>query len=149
LYSNKQTTTHTHTHRMSSACTTSAIRNAQYYTTTIIDPCGIMFNLICVICLSQILWHKSESNQAKTSNLFKYLLVKAVCDFVALSIEVFTAFELRDPTFYRFLSFNIFYVYFYHDIEQVLLMLSALMEVVATLGILFNSRFSIKFLSLF
>jgi hypothetical protein len=82
-----------------------------------------------------MVWHKSESNQAKTSNLFKYLLIKAACDFVQLFLNTFFMLPLGNYAYYGWLlSYNIYYIYFHKDIEQVLLMLSALMEVVATLG---------------
>jgi uncharacterized membrane protein YoaK (UPF0700 family) len=125
---------------MSANCDYFFINTIQYYATSVVDPCGIIFNFVCIVCFGQILWHKSESNQTRTSNLFKYLLIKAACDFVALSIEAFSALLMGNFAFYNgSLSSNIYYIYFNRDIVQILYMVSALMEVVATLGMSFKS----------
>jgi hypothetical protein len=68
--------------------------------------------------------------------LFKYLFIKAACDFCSLTIDTFSELSSGHYEYYAGkLSYAIYLVYFYKDIEQILFMLSALMEVVATLGI--------------
>jgi hypothetical protein len=127
---------------MSSICSsqdTSRLHAIQYYVTLVVDPCGVIFNFVCIVCFAQILWHKSESNQVKSSNLFKYLIIKAICDFSALILDTFSVLDLGNFAYFAsLLSYSIYYVYFFNDIQQILLMLSALMEVIAHLGILIS-----------
>jgi hypothetical protein len=123
---------------MSSACSSLIINPVQYYSTIVVDSCGMVFNLCCIVCFGQILRHKSDSKQANTRNLFNYLIIKAVCDFASLTLDTFSVLDLNNYAYYgSLLSYSIYYIYFYKDIEQILLMLSGLMEVLATLGIFF------------
>jgi hypothetical protein len=56
--------------------------------TGIIDGFGIALNGFCVLCISQILYHKRESN-ARGSNMFMYFLVKSVLDTGYFLINIF------------------------------------------------------------
>jgi hypothetical protein len=77
--------------------------------------------------------------------MFKYLLIKAACDFVAMSIEPFSNLKVGNfELYYGSLSDAIFEIYFNQDILQIVLMLSALMEVMATLGISFKLNLHLK-----
>jgi hypothetical protein len=97
------------------------------YRTKTVNPIGIVLNLMCVVCFAQILWKKNES----ASNMFKYLLVKAVCNFLYFSDDIFYLFYNKLwPT----LSYEIWLVYIYNSIQPIVLLISAIMEVMATLG---------------
>jgi uncharacterized membrane protein len=118
------------------SCDYKLFNNLTYYTTGIVDSSGIVLNLLCVVCIGQIVWHKSESNANKSSNLFKYLLIKAICDLVYFCFDIFALLSfVRVPIYNNMLSYTIYRLYFSKFLNQVLLMLSALMEMMATLGI--------------
>jgi hypothetical protein len=97
--------------------------------TPIMDTSGIVLNFACVICIGQILWHKSESSVSTTSNMFKYLFVKSACDFV---------FFFNDIFLYRFYcnGCNLFgtragvdwFIYLYIGMGPVLIQMSGLLE---------------------
>lgn len=55
------------------------------------DILGIVLNGFCVVCLSQIVYKKSErvGDQARQSNMFNYMLVQAACNFAYFLVDVF------------------------------------------------------------
>jgi hypothetical protein len=108
----------------------------QYYSTTVVDPCGIVLNLMCVVFLGQIVSYRSNNNQANsrhsTGHMFKYLLIKASCELFYFTNDIFYLFYASQ---WRTLPFNIWLIYIRNDCEPIAFMLSSLMEVLATLGI--------------
>jgi hypothetical protein len=102
-----------------------------YYTKVVVDPCGIALNLLCVLCFAQITWAKTDASSG-TGNMFKYLLVKAVCDLVYFTDDIFYLFNYT--TAQGTWSFNAWFIVMYNSVDQILLLLSSLMETIATLG---------------
>jgi hypothetical protein len=109
-----------------------------------VSSAGIGLNFLASVCIGQILWTKnSDSNSAAAqntvSNMFHYLFVKALCDLgiFANNLADVIAF-LCGTTCAGYtagtLSFNVWLVYIYKDFVQMLLLLSSLLAVVATLG---------------
>jgi hypothetical protein len=96
------------------------------YRTKTLNPIGIALNLMCVVCFAQIL----KQNES-TNNMFKYLLVKAVCNFLYFSDDIF---YLLYSKLWPTLSYEIWLVYIYNSIQPIVLLISAIMEVIATLG---------------
>jgi hypothetical protein len=97
---------------------------------------GIVFNFVCVICISQILWHKSESGMTKTSNMFKYLLVKCLSDFVYFfnSVFLYLFYCGNACNFYSTKAGSYWLVYGYIYLCPILYMVSCLSETAAILG---------------
>jgi hypothetical protein len=116
------------------SCTADEFYRLTYYATVIVNPCGITLSLICVVCISQILLHKSESHMTKTSNVFRYLLVKAMCDLIFFCIDMFHVMVINSDLLSS-LIYNFWIAYFYYPVEPTLLMMSALMELMAAIGI--------------
>jgi hypothetical protein len=109
--------------------------------TIIPDAPGILLNGLCVICFAQILWYKHESTVNNEANMFKFLFVKAVCDFLMFTNDIFILmyiFCTFNNTFchlHATPAFSYWAIYFYYAMEAILIIISSLMEVAATLGI--------------
>jgi hypothetical protein len=109
----------------------------------IVDPMGIVLNGMCVLCIAQILRQKSEDSKitavTTTSNMFKFLLVKAVCDMVFFANDVFYTLNFCGSACHLYATpiFTYWLDFFWTWLEQILWMLSPLMEIAATLGIKF------------
>jgi hypothetical protein len=108
--------------------------------TAALDPPGLVLNLMCIIGFAQILWHNSESSTSNISiksNMFKYLLVKAACDFFIFVSHTVYLLYLCDESCHLYANpaFTNWSIYLNLYMVQILFLLSSLMEVAATLGL--------------
>jgi hypothetical protein len=107
----------------------------------ITDPIGIALNGMSVVCFVQILWNNKDDSAVVNSqtrmNMFKYLLIKSVCDFSIFGIDIVyvqgyfcnKACHLQaNPVL------PIWNAYFIYSLQFLLFMLSSMMEAAATLG---------------
>jgi hypothetical protein len=108
-----------------------------YWQTGLIDPPGMILNGLCVICFAQILWNRSDesSTASNKTNMFKFLFVKAVCDFTLQTVDIFALLNLCGTQCHLYATpfYPIWQAYFYWGIEFTLTTMSPLMEVAATL----------------
>ena len=56
--------------------------------TAIVNGLGILLNGFSVLCIAQILYHKSETN-ARGGNMFLYFMVKSICDLLYMIGDMF------------------------------------------------------------
>jgi hypothetical protein len=109
--------------------------------TTIPNVPGVLLNSLCVLCFAQILWFKRECTVNNKASMFKFLFVKAVCDLLFYTNDllylmfIYCKFSYNTSCRLRaMVSFLYWFIYLYGYLESIVLMVSALMEVAATLG---------------
>jgi hypothetical protein len=108
--------------------------------TQVIYSLGIVLNSLCIPAWSRIVWldgkripHSGQNiGNTPAGNTFKYLLVKAVCDLVYFVNLIYSS-TFNSSTVYTY-WFMFYYLYFYQFGLLYVSFLSALMELLATLG---------------
>jgi hypothetical protein len=107
----------------------------------LIDPPGIIFNAVCVVCFAQILLNMDSQSSDKKSNMYKFLLVKAVCDLILHSGDIIDMLNFYCGTNCNMHTVAWFWHYwniFSWDCEFVLMCMSPLMDIAATFGMKFH-----------
>jgi hypothetical protein len=98
---------------------------------------GIAPNFLCVLCICQILWFKSDSSAtAKENNMFKYLFMKSVCDFIFFLDHIYLYHLLCDgcSPVIGTKADMVYVAYLYKDMDLILSWISAFFEIAALLG---------------
>lgn len=101
-------------------------------------PCLIM-NAFTILCLSRIILEQAKSND-RSSNMFKYLLVKAMADFSLFASDVFNIRMATSKQMQTSLAGVIWNMYFYFYFQTSIYYVSSLMEIAAA----FDCWISIK-----
>jgi hypothetical protein len=113
--------------------------------TGVIDAPGICLNLFTLICLFQLLrgndnfTHHDTRSTKTTRNLFRYLLVKALCDALFFLNDIIYLVYSCGPACAMWGSragVN-WLLYVYIDLNNLLLMISSMMTLAATLGMIY------------
>jgi hypothetical protein len=60
----------------------------RYYILGFIDISSFILSFVCVACIGLILFKRN--NGINSGNIFKFFMVKAICDFGYFSIDVFS-----------------------------------------------------------
>jgi hypothetical protein len=113
----------------STQCFITLNRNFEYYAKNALNISGIVTNFICII-----VFYKIIKNEIKVSNMYNYLLVKSMNDFLLFAINSFQwAYYCTNNCGLRnFYWLQIWYVYFYYFGDDLLLLSSGFLEVIAT-----------------
>jgi hypothetical protein len=114
---------------------------------SIIPPIGSISNLICVIVFIKIIRQESTTTRSTDkSNMFKYLLLKSICDFVIFLSRIPSKFYYNaDGTKNTSLILNIWYVYINYYFIYPLQVSSTYYEIVAAIDLLLlvNRKFQL------
>jgi hypothetical protein len=105
---------------------------------SIIPPIGFISNLICVIVFIKIIRQESTTTRSTDkSNMFKYLLLKSICDFVIFLSRIPVNFYFNaDGTKNTSLIINIWYVYINFYLIYPLQVSSTYYEIAAAIDLL-------------
>jgi hypothetical protein len=99
-----------------------------------IPSVGAIANFICIINFLMII---KESNTS-IGNMFKYLLVKSICDFFIMILDILLIFCLdeNNELYLNYLT-QLWFLYFYSYVYYILTAISCYSELLATLDCLF------------
>jgi hypothetical protein len=98
---------------------------------------GLVLNALSILGFAQIIWHSRESNTSSVkTNMYKYLLIKAVFDLFCFIQQTVYLLWLCEESCHLHATpaFTYWYVYLYVYATQMFFFFSSLMEVAATLG---------------
>jgi hypothetical protein len=107
-----------------------------YYLLNIIPPVGAILNTFCIFVFLKILREESQRNNEK-SNMFKYLLIKSICDCLYLICHCpYMIYRHRDGTANTSYIILIWYAYIYYYFCFIMQLVSAYCEIAAALDLI-------------
>lgn len=106
-------------------------------------PC-LVLNAFTILCLARIIHEQSDSS---SSNMFKYLLVKAVADFSIFASDVFNIRKATSEQMQTSFAGQVWYIYFFIYFQSSIYYVSSLMEIAATIDCWVSIKRKYKLLS--
>jgi hypothetical protein len=123
------------------------------YLNRVIDLLGVISNGLCILVFSRILTCTQQSSQLNNNNMFKYLLMKSIMDFMNSLSNFFLFWHncSNDCESSKSFIVQIWHIWFYDYIEYILETLSSLFEIAATFDcyITINNKYEFCQSSLF
>jgi hypothetical protein len=111
-----------------------------YVIVPIINIMSFLMNFICVLVFLKVLKNKRSANEpASSSIMYKYLLLKSICDTVSSIIQM-TVLIFKENNYYGYLIRSIWSLVFYLYFSQSFYLASGFFEIAAT----FNCAVSIE-----
>jgi hypothetical protein len=111
-----------------------------YVIVPIINIISFLMNIVCVLVFLKVLKNKRRANEpASSSIMYKYLLLKSICDTISSSIQI-TVVIFKENDFYGYLIKSIWSLVFYLYFSQSFYLASGFFEIAAT----FNCAVSIE-----
>jgi hypothetical protein len=105
-----------------------------FYLFNIMIYAGAIFNFICIIIFIEIIRQEADNQ----GHLFKYLLIKSICDLCFCLQNLPRAFYFRsDSSINRNYSMQIWYIYSYYFLYSIFSQLAVWFEVAASFDCLF------------